>query len=71
MSQRSYFLQTIVGIEVKASTTLNKHDLYGLQSLREQAGDKFVKGIVLYTGDQSIALGNDLYTLPVQALWKL
>jgi uncharacterized protein len=63
--------QQIVGIEIKASTTIKKTDLSGLKSLKETAGDKFKKGIILYTGDQALALSDDIYALPVNSLWEL
>ena len=61
----------IVGIEVKASTSIGKYDLTGLHRLQEIAGNKFIKGIVLYTGEQAIPLGDKLYALPINSLWEI
>jgi len=30
----------------------------------------FLRGIVLYTGDQPVPFGSNLYALPVSALWR-
>ncbi len=59
----------LVGIEVKASATVRPDDFKGLKWLREQTGDNFKRGIVLYTGDETIAFGDNLFAVPVQALW--
>lgn len=61
----------VVGIEVKASTTIKKGDLSGIKSLKEVAGSKFKKGIVLYTGEQAIAMDDDIYALPINSLWEI
>ncbi|HHR85789.1 MAG TPA: hypothetical protein ENL23_05525 [Candidatus Acetothermia bacterium] len=42
----------IVGIEVKTSSRVNGRDFKGLRYLSELLGDRFLRGIVLYTGDQ-------------------
>ena len=61
----------VVGIEVKASTAIKKKDLSGLNSLKETAGSKFKKGILLYTGEQAMALDDDIYALPINSLWEI
>lgn len=61
----------IIGIEVKSSGKIDNVDLAGLKKLKEIAGDKFVKGIVLYTGEHAIALDDDIYALPISALWEI
>ena len=59
------------GIEIKSKASLKKEDFRGLKKLAEVAGDKFRKGIVLYTGDQFLAGfgGRNLYAVPVAAVW--
>jgi hypothetical protein len=61
----------IVGIEVKASSTVTANDFKNLKILSEIAGKKFHLGIVIYTGSEIIPFGKDLYAVPVQGLWKL
>ena len=61
----------IVGIEVKASATVGSQDFKGLKALEEATGDRFLRGVVLYTGRESIPYGSSLYALPVDALWRV
>ncbi len=60
----------IVGIEIKNSEKIIKDDFKGLKFLQEKTKDKFLKGIVLYTGSQSLPFGENLYTLPINSLWE-
>ena len=59
----------IVGIEVKASATVTKYDFSGLRKLATACGDKYVLGLVLYDGDQSVYFGDRMVAAPVSALW--
>lgn len=60
----------IVGIEVKASSSPRTGDFRGLKYLRERLGKRFVAGIVLHTGDQSLPFGDRLWALPISSLWS-
>jgi len=60
---------TVVGIEVKAGRKVDSRDVRALATLRDQLGERFVRGVVLYTGDASIPLGPKLAAWPVSALW--
>jgi predicted AAA+ superfamily ATPase len=60
----------IVGVEVKSSATLRKRAISGLKALREASGDRFLRGIILYTGREVIPFGGDISAVPVGALWK-
>ena len=59
----------IAGIEVKLSASVAAKHFAGLRELKRLAGDSFTAGIVIYTGDQAIAFGNDLFAVPATALW--
>jgi len=59
----------IVGIEVKASTTVNSSDFDGLMEIKSLLGKKFVRGIVMYTGNNTVPFGENLYAVPVSSLW--
>ena len=61
----------LVGIEVKAAATVGAADMKGLTALREVAGKRFHRGVVLYTGQEVLPFGPDLWVLPVSALWQL
>lgn len=61
--------QRIVGIEVKASASLGQSDFNGLRELRIAAGQHFVRGVVLYTGEQLIPFDDTLWAVPMSVLW--
>ena len=61
----------LVGIEVKSAASVTKKDFSGLEILAEETGKKFVRGMVLYTGDTAVAFGDKLTALPVSALWRM
>jgi predicted AAA+ superfamily ATPase len=60
----------VVGIEVKASSTVRSDDFRGLRHLADRLGDDFILGIVLYTGTQTLPFGDRMRAMPVSALWK-
>lgn len=60
-----------VGIEVKASTNITEKDFAGLQVFSEHIKNKFIWGIVLYTGEKILPFGKNLYALPISSLWSL
>ena len=41
------------------------------QLLKELAGERFRRGIVLYSGRQCVPLGKDLHALPIESLWRI
>lgn len=60
----------IVGIEVKAAMAIGSNDMTGLKHLREAAGDKWVRGILLHPGLGITPFAKDLHTVPLSALWE-
>jgi predicted AAA+ superfamily ATPase len=60
----------VVGIEVKAAATVGARDFKGLRAFAEATGERFRRGVVLYTGRTGVPFGNDLHALPVSSLWK-
>lgn len=59
----------LVGVEIKASSTVGNRDFRGLRALSEATGDRFCFGAVLYTGTERVPFGESLYALPLQTLW--
>jgi predicted AAA+ superfamily ATPase len=59
----------VVGIEVKASTTVRGEDFSGLRHLARLVGDDFLAGIVLYAGNATAHFGERLQAVPLPALW--
>ncbi|MFI7544185.1 ATP-binding protein [Actinoplanes sp. NPDC049599] len=61
----------VVGIEVKAASTVGPDDFRGLRRLAERLGDDFLVGVVLYTGTATLPFGTKLRAIPVSALWQV
>ncbi|GGN98436.1 hypothetical protein GCM10010112_91400 [Actinoplanes lobatus] len=61
----------VVGIEVKAASTVGPDDFRGLRRLADRLGDDFIAGIVLYTGTSTLPFGDRLRAIPVSALWQV
>jgi len=57
-------------IEVKASTTLNPSDFTGLNRFKNIAGKRFKIGILLYDGDHVVPFGDQVFAVPLAALWS-
>jgi predicted AAA+ superfamily ATPase len=57
------------GIEVKLSATAAAKHFDALKFLQKDVGERFVAGITLYTGDQIIPFGKNLFAVPVSAIW--
>lgn len=60
----------LVGIEVKASGTATASDFKGLRALAQATGSRFLRGVVLYAGGQTIPFGERLHAMPLSALWN-
>jgi len=60
----------IVAIEIKASHTVKNEDFRYIKFLSEALGSKFIRGIVLYQGGQTIPFGKNIFAVPVQSLWE-
>ncbi|HQT82218.1 MAG: AAA family ATPase [Ferrovum sp. 34-44-207] len=59
----------LVGVEVKASGTVKESDLKGLRKLSHLAGTQFKMGILLYNGDETLPLGDNIWAAPLATLW--
>ncbi len=58
----------LVGIEVKKSASPSSGDFKGLRHLAEQK--KFLRGILLHTGAESVSFGTNLHAIPIGAIWS-
>lgn len=58
-----------VGVEIKATSTVLAKDFKGLKTFRDLTKEKFSRGIILYTGDTVIPFEENLWAIPIQALW--
>jgi uncharacterized protein len=61
----------VIGIEVKAASTVRSEDFSGLRQLAAKLGDDFLAGVVLYTGNATLPFGPKLRAVPVSAIWQL
>jgi predicted AAA+ superfamily ATPase len=62
--------QRLVGIEIKSAATITGSDFRGLRKLKECAGKQFVCGVVLYDGEFLTSFGDNLFAIPLRALWE-
>jgi len=60
----------IAGIEVKSGATVRARDFAGLKWLRDNSGDRFRGGAVVYPGDQPLQFGDRLWAVPLDAIWR-
>lgn len=60
----------LIGIEVKAASTLTSKDLNGLRHLRETTPGQFKRGILFYTGEQVVHFDEQLVAVPMGMLWS-
>lgn len=60
----------VVGIEIKAASSLTAEHTKGLRHFRDELGERFHRGIVLYTGRQTAKLDDQIWAVPLSALWE-
>lgn len=58
----------IIGIEVKASSTIFNQDFRGLRKLASLTDNDWLNGIVLYNGEQCLSFGDNLWAIPFSLL---
>lgn len=61
----------LAGIEVKAGATVTSSDFRGLRKLRDIVGARFRAGVVLYDGATVAGFADDMFAVPIRALWEL
>ena len=59
----------VVGVEVKAASTVARSDFHGMRRLAEACGDRFMLGMVLYDHDQIVPFGDRMFAVPLSVLW--
>jgi hypothetical protein len=62
----------VIGVEVKASMSVRAEDFSGLSVFADYAGDRFLDGVLFYSGDKILPFRiNDtvFHALPISALW--
>lgn len=62
---------SLLGIEVKAGSTINLHDFRHMRWFKNNlAKERPFIGIVLYTGAYSISFGDNMWAVPMSNLWS-
>lgn len=59
----------IVAVECKAAATVRPGDYGAIAKLREARRGDFIAGVVLYTGADTVPLGDRVWAVPVSSLW--
>jgi predicted AAA+ superfamily ATPase len=59
-----------VGVEVKLGESLSDGDFSNMRTLRETLGERFKKGIVIYTGNELALFRDGMWAVPVNYLWE-
>ena len=59
-----------IAVEVKLAGTINEKDWSSMLVLQETIGNKFKKGVVIYTGSELIQLSRKIWAVPVNYLWE-
>lgn len=59
----------LIGIEVKASGTVQAADFKGIRKLIDTCGDNLKLGVVLYDGTRAVPFGDRLFAAPISCLW--
>ena len=60
----------LVGLEVKSSTRVTRHDAKSLIWLRDQLRHRFHLGVVLYAGQFPFQIDDRVWAVPIGALWR-
>lgn len=61
---------SITAVEVKSSAAVTADDFRHLRALAAVCGERFRRGVVLYAGERALPFGQDLYAVPIDALWR-
>jgi predicted AAA+ superfamily ATPase len=59
----------VAAVEVKLAASLSPHDIKGLSALRDALGECFVRGVVVYTGQEVIPMGDRIFAVPVGVMF--
>jgi len=60
----------VVGVEAKSAATVGASDTRGLRLLRDKLGPRFKAGIVVYSGEHTLPIGDRIWAVPISGLWQ-
>ena len=55
---------------MKAGATVTGASFSGLRKLEQSVGRRFVRGVVLYDGEQTLPFGDRMHAVPIRRLWQ-
>jgi len=61
---------SLIAVEIKKSSQISKVDFKGLEYFSEMNKDKMKQGILFYCGKNTIHYKDNLYAVPVDAIWS-
>jgi uncharacterized protein len=60
----------VAAIEVKSAAVADASDTRGLRLLRDKLGQRFKIGLVVYSGEHTLPIGDRLWAVPISGLWE-
>jgi len=60
----------VIGIEIKAASSVSNKDFSGLKILRGLLGERFHCGLLLYMGTDVQPFGDRLFVAPISSIWQ-
>ena len=60
---------SLIGIEVKATASVSSNTFGHLKVFARETGKRFLRGIVFYTGNESIPFAKNMFALPLNVLY--
>ena len=61
---------TVIALEIKATASPTANDARHLAWFRDEAGGRFMAGIILHTGAATVQIGTGIWALPICSLWS-
>ncbi len=62
--------QKIVAVEVKTKSKVSLRDFQHLETLKQELGENFHQGFVVYQGTDVLPFGKDMWAIPFSKLWS-
>ena len=59
-----------IGIEAKLDETITEKDWANMNTLSDTLGNRFMLGIIIYTGNELMQVGRNIWAVPVNYLWE-
>jgi len=60
----------VAAVEMKLAAGVASHDIKGPASLRDALGDRFVRGVIVYTGQEVVPMGDRIFAVPLGMLFS-